>query len=94
MVRWETSAAASYRIKEEALFNPALNQRAYEWALKGWFLKNNISVINYSPLCRFKPVRPSFIFGTQIKIFLMKSEKFFISHRNQCDYYHIQRPEK
>ncbi len=30
--------------------------------------------LNYSPLCRSKPVRPLFIFGTQIKIFLMKSE--------------------
>ncbi len=30
--------------------------------------------MNYSPSCRSKPVRPSFIFGTQIKIFLMKSE--------------------
>uniref|UniRef100_A0A673MQ62 Epidermal growth factor receptor kinase substrate 8-like protein 2 n=1 Tax=Sinocyclocheilus rhinocerous TaxID=307959 RepID=A0A673MQ62_9TELE len=29
------------------------------------------SVINYSPSCRFKPVRPSFIFGTQMKIFLI-----------------------
>ncbi len=27
-------------------------------------------VINYSPSCRSKPVRPSFIFRTQIKIFL------------------------
>ncbi len=27
-----------------------------------------------SPSCRSKPVRPSFIFGTQIKMFLMKSE--------------------
>ncbi len=26
------------------------------------------------PACRFKPIRPSFIFGIQIKIFFMKSE--------------------
>uniref|UniRef100_A0A673GWB0 Thyroglobulin type-1 domain-containing protein n=1 Tax=Sinocyclocheilus rhinocerous TaxID=307959 RepID=A0A673GWB0_9TELE len=36
--------------------------------------KNENSVINYSPSCCSKPVRPSFIFGTQFKIFLMKSE--------------------
>jgi len=32
------------------------------------------SVIIYSPLCRPKLLRLSFIFKTQIKIFLMKSE--------------------
>ncbi len=31
--------------------------------------------MKYSPLCHSKPVRP-FIFGTQIKTFLMKSEIF------------------
>ncbi len=31
--------------------------------------KNENSVINYSPSCRSKPVRPSIIFGPQIKIF-------------------------
>ncbi len=35
-------------------------------------LKN--SVMNYSPSRRSKPVRPLFIFGIQIKIFLMESE--------------------
>jgi len=39
--------------------------------------KNEISVINYSPSYRFTSARPSFIFGTQIKIFLMKSKRFF-----------------
>ncbi len=41
--------------------------------------KNENCVINYSPSCRFKHVRPPFIFGTQITIFLMESEssKFF-----------------
>ncbi len=29
-------------------------------------MANENSVINYSPSCNFKPVRPSFIFGTQI----------------------------
>ncbi len=38
------------------------------------------SVINYSPSCLYKHVRPSFIFGTQIKIFLMKSESFLTLH--------------
>ncbi len=44
--------------------------------------QNENSVINYSPSCRSKPVRPSFIFRTQIKIFLMES-----------GYYHDQRTE-
>ncbi len=47
-------------------------------------------VINYSPSCRSKPVRPSFIFGTQIKIFLMKSESL---HRQQRSY-DVQGPER
>jgi len=33
--------------------------------------QNKNSVINYSPSCHYKPVRLSFIFGTQMKIFLM-----------------------
>ncbi len=37
-------------------------------------------VINYLPSRRSKPVRPSFIFETQIKIFLMKSESFLTLH--------------
>ncbi len=41
---------------------------------------NIISVINYSPSCRSKPVRPSFIYGTQY--FLMKSESFLTLHRH------------
>ncbi len=36
--------------------------------------QNENCVINYSPSCRSKPVRPSFIFRTWIKKFLMKSE--------------------
>jgi len=38
------------------------------------------SVINYSPSHHLKPVRLSFIFGTKIKIFLMKSESILPSH--------------
>ncbi len=46
--------------------------------------KNFNSVINYSASCRSKPVRPSsFIFGTQIKMLLMKSESFLALHRQQ-----------
>uniref|UniRef100_A0A8C1JW99 Rho GTPase activating protein 4b n=1 Tax=Cyprinus carpio TaxID=7962 RepID=A0A8C1JW99_CYPCA len=37
------------------------------------------------PSCRSKPVRPSFIFRTQIKIFLMKSESFLTLHKHQCN---------
>ncbi len=55
--------------------------------------KNENSVINYSPSCCSKPVRPSFIFGTQIKIFLMKYESFLTLHRQQGNY-HIQGPER
>jgi len=40
--------------------------------------------MNYSPSCRSKPVRPLFIFGTQIKTFLMKSESSLTLHRQQC----------
>ncbi len=35
--------------------------------------------------CHSKPVRPLFIFGTQIKIFLIKSESFLTLHRQQCN---------
>uniref|UniRef100_A0A673KLN1 Large ribosomal subunit protein uL3m n=1 Tax=Sinocyclocheilus rhinocerous TaxID=307959 RepID=A0A673KLN1_9TELE len=37
--------------------------------------KNENSVINYSPSCRPEPVRPPFIFRTQIKIFLGRGGK-------------------
>ncbi len=40
----------------------------------------------YSPSCRSKPVRPSFIVRTQIKIFLMKSESFLTLHKQQCNW--------
>ncbi len=54
--------------------------------------KNENSVINYSPSCCSKPVRPLFIFGTQIKIFLMESESSQTLHRQQ-EYLHDQGPE-
>ncbi len=50
------------------------------------FTQNENSVINYSPSCRSKPIRPSFIFRTQIKMFLMKSESFLTLHRQQCNW--------
>ncbi len=43
--------------------------------------KNENDVINYSPSCLSKPVRILFIFGTQIKIFLMKSESFLTTFK-------------
>ncbi len=36
-----------------------------------------------SPSCRSKPVRTSFIFGTQIKMFLMKSESSIDSNTTE-----------
>ncbi len=35
----------------------------------------------------FQTCRPSFVFGTQIKIFLMKSESFLTLYRQQRSYY-------
>ncbi len=49
--------------------------------------KKENSVINYSPSCRSKPIRPSFIFRTHIKIFLMKFESFLTLHRQQGNYH-------
>ncbi len=51
--------------------------------------KNENYVINYSPSYHSKPVNPSFIFGTQIKMSLMKSESFLTLHRRQQNY-HVQ----
>ncbi len=45
------------------------------------------------PSRRSKPIRPSFIFRTQIKIFLMKYESFLTLHRQQRKY-HVQGPER
>ncbi len=41
-------------------------------------------VINYSLSCRSKPIRPLFIFRTQIRIFLMKSGSFLTLYGKQC----------
>ncbi len=45
--------------------------------------QNVDSVINYSPSWRLKPVRPSFIFGTQIKIFDMHRGTLVNVHRRE-----------
>ncbi len=54
--------------------------------------KKKNSPINYSSSCRSKPVRPSFIFGTQIKIFLMESDSSLTLHERQGSLHH-QSPE-
>ncbi len=45
--------------------------------------QNENSVINYSPSRRSKPLTPSFIFRTQMKLFLMKSESSQTLHRQK-----------
>ncbi len=49
--------------------------------------KKDNFVMNYSPSCCSKPVKHSFIFGTLIEIFLMKSESFLSLHRQQGNYH-------
>ncbi len=62
------------------------------WLIKKLHPKMKI-VINHLPWWRSKPVRPSFIFGTQIKMFLIKSESSLTLHRQQCNW-HVQGPER
>ncbi len=50
-----------------------------------------MKILSVTPSWRSKPVRPSIIFGTQIKIFLMKSESFLTLHRQQCNW-NVPRP--
>ncbi len=45
--------------------------------------QNENDVINYSSSCRSKPMRPSFVIQTQIKIGLIKSESSLTLHRQQ-----------
>jgi len=52
------------------------------------------SVINYSPSCLSKSIRPLFIFGTQIKIFLMKSDTFLSLHWEQRNLFKVQNDRK
>ncbi len=52
--------------------------------LKGLFTQNENYVSELLTLMSFQTIRPSFIFGTQIKIFL-KSESFLTLHRPQCN---------
>ncbi len=59
--------------------------------------KNESSVINYSPSCHSKSVRPLFIFGTQIKIFLVKYERFLTlhtPHHNASEMFKVQKGRK
>ncbi len=53
--------------------------------------KKDSSPINDSLSCRSRPERPMFIFGTQIKIFLMKSKSFLNltrrRHSRECSCY-------
>jgi len=54
----------------------------------GLFTKKNAnSFINYSPSCRSKPLRLLFIFGIQMKVFLMKSESFLSLHWQLRNYH-------
>ncbi len=78
----------------------------FRWnKLPWWFMDNKVrniywdsspkyenDVIINSPSCCSKPIRPSLILGTQIKIFFMKSMSFLTLHRLQQNY-HIQGPE-
>ncbi len=48
--------------------------------------KITILSIIYSPLRCSKPIRPSFIFRTQICIFLMKSESFLAVCKQRCNW--------
>ncbi len=60
---------------------------------KGNFYSCSFVVITYSPSCRSKPIKPLFIFRTQIKIFMMKSESFLTLHRQQRNR-HVQDQER
>uniref|UniRef100_A0A672M767 Solute carrier family 25 member 29 n=1 Tax=Sinocyclocheilus grahami TaxID=75366 RepID=A0A672M767_SINGR len=51
--------------------------------VQSFLIKNENSAINYSPSCRSKPVRPLFIFRTQIKIFVMNSKSSLTLHRQK-----------
>jgi len=56
------------------IINTSLHSGTYPTAYSS--PKNEDSVSNYSPSCCSNPVRLSFIFWTQIKIFLMKSKSY------------------
>ncbi len=74
------------------LFQKRVNENFWDQILKGIVYTNEHSVINYSPSCRSKPIKPSFIFRTQIKIVLMKSESSLTLCRQQWSL-HDQGPE-
>ncbi len=58
-----------------------LSGQIYYWRVSS--PQNDNSVINISPSCHSKPIRPSFIFRTQIKIFFIKCESSLALHRQQ-----------
>ncbi len=59
-----------------------------------WIVYTKMKILSLitHPCCS-KPVRPLFIFGMQIKVFLMKSESFLTLHRQQHNW-HVQGPER
>ncbi len=73
----------SHRSSERSLQKKSFYLSSF---LKGKFIQKCLFFFS-------KPVRPSFIFRTQIKIFLMKSKSFLILHRQQRNY-HFQGPER
>ncbi len=76
-------------------FKPVLlpNAKDKSGCFKGIVHPKKKIVNNYTPSCHSKPVRHLFVFGTQIKIFLIKSERSLTIHRQQGSY-HVQGPER
>ncbi len=68
---------------EGTVFSLAVQGCRINAVFKGLVHPKMKMVINYSPSCRSNPLRSSFIFGTQIKMFLMKSESSLTLHRQQ-----------
>ncbi len=82
------SASSPIWLKTKLRIDPELLERESRWI--NYFLpplvsscQNENCVINYSPSCRSKPIRTLFIFRTQIKMFLIKSESYLTRHRQQ-----------
>ncbi len=63
------------------------------WWPNTWSSHNELTNIHFGPTCRSKPIRPLFIFRTQMKIFLMKSESFLTVYRQQRNW-NVQSPER
>ncbi len=56
--------------------------------------KNENAVINYSLSSHSKPTRPSIIFVTQMKVFLIKYETILTLHRQQSKMFKAQKCSK